>query len=381
MRIGIAADTYKPYISGVTNYISLHKAELEKRGHDVRVFTFKPRWLAVNEPGVVHSAGFRLKMGYSFGFWYSVDALKQIRQMDVLHIHHPFISGQLVLNACAGSGIPLIFTGHTRYDRLVQDYLPWFPSAFSLRLLKLYMPGFCRKMDRVVCNSPASELGLRSCGVDVPLSIIPNGIALDPFRNAPRDPGLRAQLAPGAQTVFLYVGRLAVEKNLPRLLHAFALLLQKNPSACLVLAGEGPYRQKLQAEAAALGIADKVNFLGALEYANLPVYYRCADAFVMPSTSDTHPLTILEVMGAGLPIVAVESPAYADTVKNGANGLVTANTAEAIAAAMAAIAADPMRAVEMGRCSADFAEQFSVEHTAGQLLGLYQSVCEERLAR
>ena len=188
MRIGFAADTYKPYISGVTNYISLHKAELEKRGHEVVLVTFGNSLGEVDEPGLIRVPGYQLKMGYSFGFRYNRAAREALRRMDIVHLHHPFITGQLVLRECKPRGIPMVFTGHTRYDQFFHDYLPWVPKPLGARILKSYLPGFCRKMNRVISNSKASAEGLRNCGIDVPLTMLPNGVDMAPFYKAKYDP-------------------------------------------------------------------------------------------------------------------------------------------------------------------------------------------------
>lgn len=381
MRICFAADTYKPYVSGVTNYISLHKAELERRGHEVRVITFGPRSLKTNEPGIVYSPGYQLKMGYSFGFHYSLQALETLLQMDIVHLHHPFISGQLILKACKQRNIPIVFTGHTRYDRFFADYVPWFPSQAGLGLLKLYLPGFCRKMDRVISNSPASVEGLRNCGVDVPLEVIPNGIDLKPFKGASKDPGLRSQLADDNKTIFLYVGRLAVEKNLPMLMEAFSGLCQKNLAVQLVMVGTGPIANQLKEDAVKMGIGTKVTFTGSIDHAALPAYFASSDVFVMTSINDTHPLTILEATGAGLPLIVVQSPAYHDTVIDGVNGMVTPNSAKAVTAAMENLVLNANLRVDMGHSSREISEKFSVEGTTEQLLNLYRTVLDEKSKR
>jgi 1,2-diacylglycerol 3-alpha-glucosyltransferase len=381
MRIGLAADTYKPYISGVTNYISLHKAEFERQGHDVHVITFGPRTMTSDEPGVIYSPGFQLKMGYSFGLKYSPHALEVIRQMDIIHLHHPFISGNLILRASKDYNLPIVFTGHTRYDHLLGDYLPWFPKKAGLGILKMYLPGFCRKMKRVICNSAASVEGLRNCGVDMPLEVIPNGINLKPFQAVKKKPDLRAQLAGFGKIIFLYVGRLAVEKNLPTLMEAFASLCELHIPVQLVLVGKGPISEQLKRDAERLGIRDQVTFTGLVDYADLPDYYACSDVFVMPSVNDTHPLTVLEAMGTGLPLVVVRSPAYEDTALDGENGLVVNNSQQALAEAMETLAVDEELRQRMGQRSREIAEKFSVENTAGQLLQLYQTVISENARR
>ncbi len=378
MRIGFAADTYKPYISGVTNYISLHKAELERIGHEVTLFTFGSGKEVPDEPRVIYSPGFRLKMGYAFGMRYSREAREQLHEMDIVHLHHPFISGQLVLKECLPRGIPLVFTAHTRYDQFLHDYMPWIPNSLGMRLLSLYLPKFCRQMERVISNSPASEEGLRNCGVDRDLVFMPNGVDLAPFWGAPRNDDLRRQLVGESRMMFLFVGRLAVEKNLPLLFKAFEGICRRHPSASLVMVGTGPIEKQLRAQIARSDCGGRVIFTGLIPYDHLPAYFSAADAFVMPSIHDAHPLAILEAMASGLPLVVVGSPAYRETVVDGQNGIYCENGVASFEAGMERLLLDAPLRRKMGGQSRVLSGQFAVERTAARLVELYAEILAER---
>jgi glycosyltransferase involved in cell wall biosynthesis len=96
MRIGMMVDVYKPYISGVTNYIVLNKRHLERAGHDVYVFTFGNIEYEDDEPRVIRSPGLPLAdTGFYLSLRYSREAKKLLQSMDVVHVHHPFLSGRL----------------------------------------------------------------------------------------------------------------------------------------------------------------------------------------------------------------------------------------------------------------------------------------------
>src|SRR5262245_6643674 len=113
MRIGMMLDMYKPYVSGVTHYVTLNKRALEQRGHTVFVFTFGGDEYRDDEAHVVRSAGLPLSVkdtGLSLNWRYSQAAQRQVRSMDVLHVHHPFLSGQLALRYGRSRGVPIIFT-------------------------------------------------------------------------------------------------------------------------------------------------------------------------------------------------------------------------------------------------------------------------------
>ena len=96
MRIGMMADVYKPHVSGVTNYISLNKEYLENAGHEVFVFTFGDEDYHDEETNIIRSPGLPLvDTGYYLSLRHNQQAQKQLRKMDVVHVHHPFLSGNL----------------------------------------------------------------------------------------------------------------------------------------------------------------------------------------------------------------------------------------------------------------------------------------------
>ena len=95
-------DAYKPYISGVTNYVDLNKRILEEAGHEVYVFTFGDVDYQDDEPRVIRSPGLALgDTGFYLSLRYKTQARKLLQTMDVIHVHHPFLSGRLALRYCS----------------------------------------------------------------------------------------------------------------------------------------------------------------------------------------------------------------------------------------------------------------------------------------
>src|SRR3990172_11302863 len=195
MRIGMMLDMYKPHISGVTHYVSLNKRALEAAGHEVSVFTFGAPGAEPDEPGVFLSPGVPLaESGFYLGFRYRRALRLRLHEMDIVHVHHPFLSGGLALRYCRHLGIPIVFTNHTRYDLYAQVYLPMIPDPLSRAFLQGYLPGFCRAVDLVIAPSEGLRGVLRDLGVDSPVAVVPNGVDLGPFQRRtpvpPDSPGL-----------------------------------------------------------------------------------------------------------------------------------------------------------------------------------------------
>jgi glycosyltransferase involved in cell wall biosynthesis len=375
MRIGMMADAYKPYVSGITNYIDLNKRYLEEAGHEVYVFTFSEPDYVDDEARVIRSPGLPLAdTGFFLSLRYSREAKKLLQSMDVVHVHHPFLSGRLALHYCRPSQIPIIFTNHTRYDLYAQAYLPMLPEEVSESLLQAYMPSFCEAVNLVISPSPGMEKILRQLEVESPIEIVPNGVELTRFFRA--EPLSRADYGFDDDILLIYTGRLGPEKNLEFLLQAFAGVAQAVGNVRLLLVGDGPLKENLKELARELKIDDSLQFAGLIPYDNMPGYLAMCDAFVTASVTEVHPLSVVEAMGAGLPIMGIHSPGVGDTVEDGLTGFLSTESLPAFTAKLTRLCLQKQLRQKMGRAARKASSQYAIERTTQMMLAHY-----EKLAR
>ncbi len=377
------ADVYKPHISGVTNHISLNKRYLEALGHEVFVFTFGEEQLPDDEPNVIRSPGLPFNVsGFSVGVNYSRPARKLLLSMDVVHVHHPFISGSLALRYCRTRGIPIVVTNHTRYDLYSQAYLSGMLETISLTALQAYLPAFYRICDLVIAPSQGMREVLINLGVDVPIEVVPNGVDLKPFE-LPVQPINRLELGFGANDVILiYLGRLWPEKNLAFLLRSFAGTTQAYEQAKLLVVGEGPERDNMEDQIRRMGIESRVRFTGLVPYDQISRYLGVADAFVTASVTEVHPLSVIEAMAAGLPILGIKSPGIGDTIQDGETGYLVAEADLAsFTAKMVRLVVDHESRCRMGMQARKAAQDYAIEHTAQLLLESYQEAIDRARGR
>jgi phosphatidylinositol alpha-1,6-mannosyltransferase len=181
------------------------------------------------------------------------------------------------------------------------------------------------------------------------------GIDTDHF--TPQDAGaLRNQLGLSEKKVIVSVGRLVHRKGQDVLIEAMPAILKEVPEAHVLMIGEGPYRSYLENRAKALGIQEKITFIGRIQYADLPRYICVGDLFVMPSRSRLAGLEVeglgivyLEASACGLPVIAGNSGGAPDAVLQGETGLVIDGTKkEEIAAAAIGLLLDAPRSKAMG---------------------------------
>lgn len=170
---------------------------------------------------------------------------------------------------------------------------------------------------------------------------------------------------------FVHVGRLDTPKNQERLLRAFRKVLDTHPRAQLTLVGDGDLRPRLEAVTAELDLGDAVIFAGMQE--NVRPFLAEADIFVLTSDYEGIPMTILEAMGTGLPIVSTAVGGVPDVLADGKTGLLTAPDVEAVAEACQMLATDASLRETLGRAALEDSVRFSAQTMAKAYLDIYQN--------
>ena len=380
MRIGMMVDTYKPYVSGITNYIDLNKRALEREGLEVYVFTFGDLDYQDDEPRVVRSPGLPLAdTGYYLSLRYKTAYKKLLRTMDVVHVHHPFLSGRLALNYCRRPPrpIPIIFTNHTRYDLYAQARMPLMPKEVSHSMLQAYLPDFCDAVDLVISPSEGMKKVMREYGVESHIEVVPNGVDLHRFHEA--QPLSRADFGFSDQDILLvYAGRLAPEKNLDFLIRSFSGVSQVFANVHLLIVGGGQkqFEEDLISLPSQLGISDRVHFVGMIPYDRLPSYLAMCDAFVTASVTEVHPLSVIEGMATGLPVLGIDSPGVGDSISDRETGLLATNDIASFTAKLTYLCADGRLRKAWGRAAREASTQYDISRTTKIMLSHYMRLTE-----
>jgi glycosyltransferase involved in cell wall biosynthesis len=205
------------------------------------------------------------------------------------------------------------------------------------------------------------------------LTVVPNGIPA-PARIPEPDPELRVRLLGGrSDFLVLTLARLHAQKGHADLLAAAAQV----PDATFVLAGDGPLRGELEQRARQLGVAGRCVFLGHRR--DVPALLAAADVFVLPSLYEGLPVSVLEAMAAGRPVVATAIGGTDEAVRDEVTGLlVPPHDPAALAAAIGRLRADPALARRLAAAGRDRVErEFSSEATARRVMEIYDEVLAE----
>jgi len=370
MKIGMVTSCYKPVVNGVTHMIALYKKELEALGHEVYVFTLGQPDPAGEEPGVIRSPAFPFKDGYYISIRYSRTVQKLMYQMDILHCHHLIMSVEL---AHRYANCPVIYTNHTRYDLYTGSKTP-IPQPAADALMRQIWPEFSDFADVVITPSESVRQVMLNFGVRRPIEVIENGVDLEPFQH-PTAPRTKTDLGiPETAVLAIYTGRLSPEKNLFTLLAQIAAARDVAPHLHLALGGQGELDAELRQYAAELNITPFVHFLGAIPYPEVPNVLAAADFFVTASTTEVHPLTVIEAMAAGLPVAAPAAPGLVDTVQPGETGFLVADPAIGLAGAIVGLALNSAIRTQMGQNALAASARFDIKRTVRLTLDLYEKL-------
>jgi glycosyltransferase involved in cell wall biosynthesis len=284
VKVLIATDAWKPQVNGVVATLGHLAEEAPSLGAEIEFITpaeFRTLPLP-NYPEV------RLSLLPPGAMERRLDAIKP----DAIHIATEGPIGSAMRRLACRRRLPFTTSFHTRFPEYIAERLP-VPRQWSEALVWRWLRDFHGRSATVMAATPtlAAELTARHFPN---VKLWPRGVDATLFR--PRDTDLGCK-----RPVFLTVGRLAVEKNLP------AFLSLDLPGTKVVV-GEGPARASLQRQ-----FPDAV-YLGAQRGERLAEIYAAADVFVFPSRTDTYGLVLLEALASGVPVAAFPVTAPRDVI-------------------------------------------------------------------
>ena len=366
MKIGLVCPYSINKHGGVLEVVLALQEGLVKRGHDVKLITPMPRGTeASDHPDAIFigsSTDFR-SPSHTTGQVSSitdsekVDAILDQEQFDILHFHEPWVpllSRQLLQRSKAIN----IGTFHSKIPE----------TMVSRTYIKVVTPYLKSVMKYLHVLTAVSDSGAEYAAslTDLPITIIPNGIDLVKYHK-------KANKKINSEKTILYVGRLERRKGAKYLLRAFQLFSQDNPDVKLIIAGDGPDREKLELLAEDLKLKN-VNFLGFISEELKLQLLDEADLFCSPAIfGESFGIVLLEAMATGTVVVAGNNSGYSDLMQGiGAISIVNPEDTTEFARRLHLLLHETELRQLWQKWAAEYVQQFSNPIVVDQYEALYK---------
>ena len=272
---------------------------------------------------------------------------------DVVHTHLNILKYAALATKLAGVR-KCVHTVHSLADREAEDRIEKCVKGFYFR----------QGWSVPVALTPEVQASVSEF-YGLPLTRVPvifNGIDLS--RCIPK-----TTYETGDTVTILHVGRFDIPKNHAGLLEAFRLLRETHPQTRLRLVGDGDLRPEMEALAREKGIGSFVEFCGM--QSNVHPYLHDADIFVLPSIYEGNPMTIIEAMGTGLPIVASRVGGIPDMISDGESGLLVEPEPQSICEGLSRLVEDKSLRQRLGETARRNSRRFSAEKMARDYISCY----------
>lgn len=340
MKIGI---TCYPTVGGSGILATRLGVELSQRGHEVHLITYE-------RPVAIHGsdhAGVHVHLvsvveyplfkypPYTVSLGSEMARVAEQHGLDLLHVHYAIPHATAAMLAKMLTGVPYVVTLHGSDVTILGGD----PSYLPVNTFSIERADALTAVSRYLADEAHERLGIVQG-----ISVIPNFVDPEVFSPAPpeaaRDRGNR-------QIVVAHVSNFRPVKRVPDLVEAMGIVVREAADAKLILVGDGPERGRVERLIEKLGLQRNVLLTGYRR--DVPGLLRCSDALVLCSEIESAPLTLLEGMSSGLPVVAAEVGGIPEIVSDGRNGfLVPPRSPREIAERILKLNADPELRARMG---------------------------------
>jgi phosphatidylinositol alpha-mannosyltransferase len=367
MKIGLVCPYNIFRGGGVQEHVLALYAELDKRGHDVRIITPRPRGMENSPPENVIFVGMLNDVNIiSFSTMPSLsmtidnDAVEELierEKFDIMHFHEPWVplmSRQLLTRSTSVN----VATFHAVALEAVS-------AKLMVGVVTPHFRTVLKHLDVLTAVSEPATDYARSL-TDRPIAIIPNGIDMSKYHSRPRRAAKRPR-------TILYVGRLEKRKGVKYLLRAFAQVVEADPDTRLIIAGTGSDQAKLE-DWVADNRVPNVAFLGYVSDDQKLRLLADADIFCSPALyGESFGIVLLEAMAMGCVTVAGDNPGYASVLSGrGQLSLVNPKDTDDFTRRLQLLMSDQDLRASWKQWAAEHIKQFDYPNVVDQYEKLYK---------
>ncbi len=383
MKILEVIDTFSPVVDGAVNVVRNYADQLNKTDTCV-VAAPKParkqKYRDEETYKVLRCNSLSAPEGYRNALPFTDRKFKKAlkaEKFDIIHVHSPFVLGRFCVKFAKKHRIPVVVTLHTKYK------LDFIRTLHNFRPLVNFMMRFIMKpikrADEVWTVSRTAIDTLREYGYKGDVKVVKSGTDFRYPDNAEEliDKINAAHGLAGQKNVFLFVGRVAMYKNLDIVIDALKIVKDSGTDFKMIMVGGGFDLKIFKERVEKAGLTENFIFTGAMTDRNLlQGYYLRSDLFLFPSTFDTCSLVSIEAAAHKLPTLVVKGSCPAENVKDGENGFLSEENGEDFAKNI-------LRAISDGKALKEAGENAyktiyrTWEDTAEELKTEYARIIEE----
>lgn len=325
MKILLTSDWYTPAVNGVVTSVLNLRRGLEKSGHEVKVLTLSQTPHSFSREGVTYLGSVPAGVVYPGARVRIASGERLIQDImdwkpDIVHSNCEFSTFRYAHRISETLYIPLVHTYHTVYENYTHYFSP--VKQWGRKAVQLLSRRMAAQTDCLIVPTEKIKKLLLGYGIQETIYVVPTGIEKEHFTGSfleAEGMKIRKKLGiPSENTVLIFVGRLAKEKNCEELLRGAAHL--RDAPFTLLFVGDGPYRHELERIAHALQLDRQVIFTGMIQPKDVSRYYHAGDLFVSASNSETQGLTYLEALSSGLPLLCRRDDCLIGVLTEGVNG-------------------------------------------------------------
>lgn len=367
MKIGV---TCYPTVGGSGILATRLGVEFAKKGHQTHFITYE-RPVAIQ--GVDHNNVFMHLVSvveyplfkyppYTIALGSEMSRVSQKENLDLLHVHYSIPHATAAYYARELTGTPYVVTLHGS-------------DVTILGSDQSYLPVNSHSVDHADAITAVSRYMAREAkerlGISHKIKVIPNFVDTEDFKPAP------CMLLEGHDDrgmTITHISNFRPLKRIEDLVYAMCIINKKSPNIKLLLVGDGPERHSVERLIDRLDLRRNITLTGYRS--DIPELLRCSDLVVICSETESAPLTVLEGMSSGLPIIGTNVGGIPEIVKDGVNGfLVPVKHPEAIAEKVLELASDKDKARKMGtRGRRMVLEKYSKDIVVDQYLKVYEKI-------
>jgi len=388
LKIAYYLDNFYPQVNGVVTSSVNTAFEFVRRGHEVYGIApdFKEKKDYPND-----YFPFPLLLLYGFNAFFYPDFVftypfsgKLLRTMknfkpDIIHFHAPISLGYQAITNARKLNIPVIGTFHTFFaepeylsvinqqnNKFLQNFGWWYSNQFFNRCNAVVSPG----------KATANFLYQKNLNNEI--HIISNGVDFQKYKNFNFNKSIMPVKIEKNEDWILFVGRISKEKCLDVLIDALIYILKKRKNVKLLIVGDGPYKNDLKKIASENNISENIHFTGSMPNKVLleSGIFKNVKLFATPSTSENQPMTILESMMFGLPVVGADAKGIPELIEG--NGfLVPPHDPKSMAESILKIMENKNLYNEFSAKSIELSKKYNIRNTSDKMESLYYNVIEE----